>query len=111
VHLELHTGNLARAQGFYSSLCGWTPQRVEVSCGSYDALEMGKGIGGGIVECDTDRALWLPYVEVQCVDRATERARTLGAEVLLAPREGPAGWRSVIATPDGGEMAFWQQKR
>jgi hypothetical protein len=30
--------------------------------------------------------------------------------VLLAPREGPAGWRSVIATPEGGEIALWQQK-
>jgi len=24
-------------------------------------------------------------------------------------REGPAGWRSVIATPAGGEIALWQQ--
>jgi hypothetical protein len=30
--------------------------------------------------------------------------------VLLEPREGPAGWRSVVATPAGGEIAFWQQK-
>jgi hypothetical protein len=34
----------------------------------------------------------------------------LGAGVLLPPREGPAGWRSVVATPAGGEIAFWQQK-
>jgi hypothetical protein len=31
--------------------------------------------------------------------------------VLLAPREGPAGWRSVVRTPAGGEIAFWQPKR
>jgi hypothetical protein len=31
--------------------------------------------------------------------------------VKLEPREGPAGWRSVIATPAGAEIAFWQQKR
>ena len=30
--------------------------------------------------------------------------------VLLEPREGPAGWRSVVATPEGGEIAFWQPK-
>jgi predicted enzyme related to lactoylglutathione lyase len=35
----------------------------------------------------------------------------LGARVLLEPREGPAGWRSVIATPAGAELAFWQAKR
>jgi predicted enzyme related to lactoylglutathione lyase len=54
--------------------------------------------------------MWLPYVQVDCVDEATDRARELGAGVLLAPREGPAGWRSVIATPEGGQIALWQQK-
>jgi predicted enzyme related to lactoylglutathione lyase len=55
--------------------------------------------------------LWLPYVEVPEIGAATERARIIGASVLLEPREGPAGWRSVVATPAGGEIAFWQQKR
>ena len=40
----------------------------------------------------------------------TERGRALGAAVLLAPREGPAGWRSVLASGDGGEIALWQPK-
>ena len=44
------------------------------------------------------------------IAEATERARELGASVLLEPREGPAGWRSVVAAPAGGEMAFWQPK-
>ena len=42
---------------------------------------------------------------------ATERARELGADVLLEPREGPAGWRSVVSAPAAGEIAFWQPKR
>ena len=56
-------------------------------------------------------ALWLPYVEASQIGEMTDRARELGANVLLAPREGPAGWRSVIATPAGGELAIWQPKR
>jgi predicted enzyme related to lactoylglutathione lyase len=40
----------------------------------------------------------------------TERAAHLGARILLEPREGPAGWRSVVEAPDGGEIAFWQSK-
>jgi len=40
----------------------------------------------------------------------TERARLLGATVLLEPREGPAGWRSVVAAPAGAELALWQPK-
>jgi hypothetical protein len=30
--------------------------------------------------------------------------------VLLEPREGPAGWRSAVAAPAGGQLAFWQPK-
>jgi predicted enzyme related to lactoylglutathione lyase len=111
VHLELHTGDLSRARDFYAQLCDWRPDRIDTRHGSYLALELGGDFGGGIVECATRRPAWLPYAEVACVEEVTERAGRLGARVLLAPREGPAGWRSVVATPAGGEIAFWQRKR
>ena len=107
VHLELHTGAPAGAATFYEALCGWRAERVA----SYTALDMGDGVGGGVVECGTERPLWLPYVEVPDVREATERARDLGASVLLEPREGPAGWRGVVAAPAAGELALWQPKR
>jgi predicted enzyme related to lactoylglutathione lyase len=111
VHLELHTGDRHAARAFYAELCGWRPECIAARCGSYLALEMGRGPGGGIVECETERPLWLPYVEVDGVAETTRRARRLGAAVLLEPREGPAGWRSLVASPAGGEIAFWQHKR
>jgi len=110
VHLELHTGALADARAFYGDLCGWRPEEIETRSGSYLALELG-GVGGGMVECPTSRPLWLPYVAVGEIGAATDRARALGAAILLEPREGPAGWRSVVSTPASGEIAFWQQKR
>jgi predicted enzyme related to lactoylglutathione lyase len=111
VHLELHTGDLQRARAFYSQVCDWRQERIDVRHSSYLALELARGFGGGIVECDTDRSLWLPYVQVAEVDAATDRARRLGASVLVEPREGPAGWRSVVTTQAAGELAFWQPKR
>jgi predicted enzyme related to lactoylglutathione lyase len=111
VHLELHTGDLAGAVGFYAGLFGWRDERVEAGQRSYLALDLGRGLGGGIVECATERALWLPYVEVTQIRAATDGARASGAAVLLEPREGPAGWRSVVATSAGGEVALWQPKR
>jgi predicted enzyme related to lactoylglutathione lyase len=101
VHLELHSGNLARARSFYSQVCGWRIEQVEAGHRSYE---------GGIVECDTSRPLWIPYLEISQIEAATELARRFGASVLLEPREGPAGWRSVVAVPDGGEIGFWQSK-
>jgi predicted enzyme related to lactoylglutathione lyase len=114
VHLELHTGELQLARTLYAELCGWRGRRIgagEAGEDSYLALDLGRGVGGGIVECGTERALWLPYVEVADVAAVTERAREAGARVLLEPREGPAGRRSVVTTPAGGEIAFWQPKR
>jgi predicted enzyme related to lactoylglutathione lyase len=112
VHLELHTADLEAASAFYDALLGWRAEEIVSRWGSYHALRLGQGLDGGIVECGTPRAGWLPYVEVaDGIERLTERARSLGASVLLGPREGPAGWRSVLSTPAGGEIALWQHKQ
>jgi uncharacterized protein len=108
VHLELHTPDRTAAEWLYQELLGW---RASMIAGSYLALDLGGEVGGGIVECGTDRSLWIPYVEVDDVATSTARARELGADVLLEPREGPAGWRSVVQTPAGGDLAMWQAKR
>jgi predicted enzyme related to lactoylglutathione lyase len=110
VHLELHTTNLARACGFYTQLFSWRIERIDTGSGCYLALELGDRIEGGVVERDTDRPVWLPYVQVDDISEATERAWMLGATVLLRPREGPAGWRSAVASPAGGQIALWQRK-
>ena len=110
VHLELHTSSIERAAAALAGLCRWSPEPIDGLWGSYFALELGPALGGGIVECRTERPLWLPYVEVDDVAAVTRRARRLGASVLLAPREGPAGWRSVVSDRAGGEIAFWQPK-
>jgi predicted enzyme related to lactoylglutathione lyase len=109
VHLELHTCELAKARQFYRALLGWQPDEVWTKHGSYLALGLGD-IDGGMVECGTERPLWIPYAEVERIDLAANHARALGARVLLEPREGPAGWRTVIATDHGGEIALWQRK-
>jgi hypothetical protein len=111
VHLELHTPDSERGARFYARFVGWPRERVDTPAGSYLGLGLGGAIGGGIVECPTKRPLWLPYVEVDDIVEMTDRARRLGATVMLSPREGPAGWRSVVAAPAAGEIALWQPKR
>ena len=110
-YLELQTNEPARACAFYTRLFGWQAETIHVGLQSYLTLDLGARIEGGIVQRATGRPVWLPYVEVADVDEATERATLLGARTLLAPREGPAGWRSVLAAPDGAEIALWQPKR
>jgi predicted enzyme related to lactoylglutathione lyase len=113
VHLELHTGDRSGAEALLREVCGWRTERVAAGSGLYQAFDddLGGAVGGGIVECRTRRSLWLPYVEVDGIAEATQRARRRGASILLEPREGPAGWRSVVATSAGAELALWQPKR
>lgn len=110
VHLELHTSDREAACGFYGELLGWRPEVLAAADATYHALDLA-ACSGGVVECGTERALWLPYAQVTGVAEATRRAQALGARVMLAPRDGPAGWRSVVRTPAGGELALWQPKR
>jgi predicted enzyme related to lactoylglutathione lyase len=110
VHLELRTENLPRACAFYTQLFRWRAETIYAKGGSYLALELGEGVQGGAVEHERECAAWLPYVEVADIAEATERACLLGAAVLLEPREGPAGWRALIAAPAGAEVGLWQPK-
>jgi predicted enzyme related to lactoylglutathione lyase len=110
VHLELQTANLPRACAFYAELFAWRAELIQTGYGTYVGLDLGDGVEGGVVERDAVHPLWLPYVRVPDITRATERARRLGASVRLEAREGPAGWRSIVAAPDGGDVALWQPK-
>lgn len=111
VHLELHTPDSEAACDFYARALGWRAEAVQSAAGSYTALGLGGGLGGGVVECGIRSPLWLPYVEVAEIVAATRAAVGEGASVLLSPREGPAGWRSVVSSTDGGQVALWQPKR
>jgi predicted enzyme related to lactoylglutathione lyase len=52
---------------------------------------------------------WIPYVQVDDVDRATNAAVQLGATVVSAKARGPAGEYSVVRDPGGAAIALWQK--
>jgi predicted enzyme related to lactoylglutathione lyase len=110
VHLELCTPNLPRACSFYTQLFDWRAETVHIGSQRYLALDLGSAVEGGVAEHDRAQPVWLPYVEVADVEAATSRALSLGGAVVMEPREGPAGWRSVVTGPTAGEVALWQPK-
>lgn len=107
VHLELHTPDLAGASAFYRQLLGWAPETVVTRCRPYVTIDA--GLSAGIVTCGARVPVWIPYVEVDDVDAATDRAVSLGATTVLAPRAGPHGRRSVVRSAGAGDLAFWQE--
>jgi hypothetical protein len=67
-------------------------------------------LAAAFVECGTDRSILDPLCGGRRRRRLDRKAKRLGAKLLLEPREGPTGWRSVVVTPAGGEVAMWQAK-
>jgi len=72
VHLELHTGDHARASAFYAKLLCWRQELIEAGSGSCLAFGLGGGFGGGIVECGAVRPPWLPYVQAGQIEESTD---------------------------------------
>jgi predicted enzyme related to lactoylglutathione lyase len=107
IHLELHTGDLPAARALYAAACGWCPGPPAPDDAPYVPLDLGGGLTGGIVAARAARSLWLPYVRVPSVHQATARAAALGAQILLDPEDGPTGYRSVVSTQPGAQIAFW----
>lgn len=114
VHVELHTGDLARAKEFYSKLFDWKLQDAPMpGGGSYTLIQVGTGTGGGMTvnQAPGVPPHWLTYVGVDDVRASTRKAKDLGAKVVVDVMEvGDYGTMSVITDPTGATLAMWQPK-
>jgi predicted enzyme related to lactoylglutathione lyase len=91
---------------FYAKMAGWKSSDGPAS------MTMLAGERGPFAGCEaTSGELkgWIPYLQVEDVDTATDQATALGAEVLEAKTTGPAGDFSVIRDPGGATLALWQK--
>lgn len=113
VHIELHTGDLAKAKAFYARLFDWKLEDIPAPGGAmpYTMIEVGGGTGGGMFASPDEPPHWLAYVGVDNIGASTVKARELGATVLQDVLEvGDFGWLSVIRDPTGAVVAMWQPK-
>ena len=114
VHVELNTTDLAKAKAFYGKLFDWELEDLPMGPGeTYTIVKVGEGTGGGMMKHPVPGApsLWLAYVLVGDVRAATDKARSLGAQVLKDVTEVPGmGWFTVLSDPTGAAFALWQAK-
>jgi predicted enzyme related to lactoylglutathione lyase len=102
VWFDLRTPARDAAERFYSSLLGW-------QVGDGGALAAGGAPWGVVAEDrELDTARWLPYIQVEDLDEATDRAVELGATVVQPRTAGPAGFFTTISDPTGAQVALWQ---
>lgn len=112
VHLELNTPDLAAAKEFYGKLFNWTFEDNDMGGGMvYSTFKPESGPGGGIFSVPDAPVNWLPYVGVEDVKAATEKATSLGAKLIRDCHEVPGiGWFSILVDPTGATIALWQAK-
>jgi predicted enzyme related to lactoylglutathione lyase len=56
-----------------------------------------------------DRDEWIPFLAVEDVDVATQRAVAAGASMLREKSRGPAGEFTVVRDPGGAALALWKK--
>src|SRR5512133_654759 len=113
VHVELNTTDPNRAKTFYGKLFDWKMQEMPMPLGSYTMIEVGEGTGGGMMKQLMPGApsAWLPYVLVDDIKAATQKAKSLGATVMKDVTEVMnMGWLSIITDPTGAALGLWQPK-
>jgi len=55
---------------------------------------------------------WLAYVVVDDVKASTEKARSLGAQIMKDVTEVPGmGWFSIIVDPTGAALGLWKEMK
>ena len=86
VHVELNTPDPEKAKTFYSQLFQWQLEDVPnpaAPSSSYTMIKVGSGTGGGIMrQIPGGPSGWLAYVEVDDIQAATQKAKSLGVPVL-----------------------------
>ena len=112
VHVELNTTDPEKAKSFYSKLFSWKMEDMPMGpSGTYTMISPGEGTGGGLMKHPIPGAPsgWLAYVDVDDVKAATEKARSLGANIMKDVTEVPKmGWFSIITDPTGAPLGLWQ---
>jgi predicted enzyme related to lactoylglutathione lyase len=114
VHVELNTTDVDKAKTFYGTLFSWKLEDVPMGpAGNYTMIKVGSGTGGGLMKHPMPGApsLWLPYVQVDDIQAATAKAKSLGATIIKDVTEVMgAGWFSLFIDPTGATLGLWKNK-
>jgi uncharacterized protein len=115
VHVELSSTDLDKSKAFYGKLFEWKLEDMPMggAIGTYTTINPGGGTGGGMMKQLNPGApsAWMPYAEVADIKAATQKAKSLGANVNMDVTEVPnMGWFSIITDPTGAMLGLWQAK-
>lgn len=112
--LDLVSPDVERAADFYARLFGWSYSDTGADFGHYHMAHSGErnaaGLGQRAEGSDLPSA-WTVYYATDDVDATTEKARSLGATVVVEPMEVPgSGKMSIVQDPTGAVFGLWEAR-
>jgi predicted enzyme related to lactoylglutathione lyase len=103
---ELLTADDLAAVDFYAGLAGYETSVLERNGGRYVLLRAGGLERAGVMQRPDERVtpLWLTHFRVDDPGSASDRAASLGGEVILTPSEDVRGGNLALVTDPGGAL-------
>jgi predicted enzyme related to lactoylglutathione lyase len=107
VWFDLRSKDAASSRAFHEQLFGWEIAEMPAGDGTVPMIG-GDEPWASLINDAGETLGWFPYVQVDDLKSATEKAEQLGAKVLQPATEGPAGTYTPIREPGGAVFALFQ---
>ena len=105
---ELWTNDLAKSVTFYKGIAPYDAEEVQDAKVPYYLLKQGNKKLTGIMKNPVEdmRSAWLPYIRVEDVNSVSEKAKEMGAVIMLEPSpEIRNNSVAIIQDPNGAPFA------
>jgi len=107
---ELYTTDVKKVGDFYANLFGWSREPMPTPMGEYTVFKKGDAQAAGMMQITKDMTgmppHWMVYVAVDDSDRTVEKAKGMGALVMVPPTDIPnIGRFAILNDPQGADFA------
>lgn len=114
--VEYATHQPDKSKTFYTKLFGWDAQTIPNPDMEYILFMQGAEQVAGMYKMTPDMkhipAHWLPYLSVADCKQSTEKAKQLGGELVVEPKDiGEFGVFAIIRDPQGAVIAIIAQPK
>ena len=106
---ELWTGDMQSSMTYYKGIAPYQSEEVQSEKVPYFLLTSQDKKLCGMMKNPVEnmRSAWLPYIKVQNVEQVSETATSLGAVLMLEPRDDVRGGSvAIIQDPNGAPFAI-----
>ena len=107
---ELYTTDPKKVGDFYANLFGWTREPMPTPMGEYTVFKKGDAQAAGMMQITKEMPgmppHWMVYFAVEDSDRTVEKAKGMGAHVMVPPTDIPnIGRFAILNDPQGAGFA------